>query len=245
MNVLGTVSRKRGVAVIAGGVLSAAIVIGGGVAIASIPSSTTGTITACVKNSSGAVRIIDAQAGNHCGAGEANVTWSKGYSYRGAWSAAVAYRVLDVVTSGGSSYLAKAPSTGSSPTTHPTLWGVLAARGATGPQGPQGLQGLQGPQGPTGPQGPAGASGYNVVTQYFTVNTGTQFLADVQCPAGQVPVGGGAHYGNAFPGQGNVQWAYVSESSIDESRTGWAATLVVTPSQGNSFFEVNAICINA
>lgn len=229
-------SRWHGVAVFAGGALSAAIVIGGGVAIASIPSSTTGQITACVKSSTGAVRIIDAQSGKHCAAGEATLNWSKGYTYRGAWSASTSYRVLDVVTSGGSSYLAKAPSHGNAPVTSPASWGVLAARGATGPQGAQG---------PAGPQGPAGASGYHVVTQYFTVNTGTQYLADVQCPSGQVPVGGGAHYGNAFPGDGNAQWAYVSESSIDESRTGWAATLVVTPSQGPSYFEVNAICINS
>ncbi len=226
MNVRQAVSRRRGVGVFAAGAVSAAIAIGGGVAIASIPSSATGAITACVNNSSGAVRIIDAQAGNHCGAGEATVTWSKGYTYRGAWSGSVNYRVLDVVTSGGSSYLAKAPSTGSNPATHPSVWGVLAARGATGPQGPP------------------GATGYNVVTEYFTVNTGTQYLADVHCAAGQVPIGGGAHYGNAFPGLGNAQWAYVSESSIDESRTGWASTLVVTSNQGNSYFEANAICID-
>ena len=83
-----------------------------------------------------------------------------------------------------------------------------------------------------------------MVTQYVTVNTGTQQLVDVHCPSGQVPVGGGAHYGNAFPGLGNAQWAYVSESSIDESRTGWASTLVVTSTQGNTYFEANAICVN-
>jgi len=224
--------RRRGVAAFVGGALSASIVIGGGAAIASIPSSTTGTITACVKASSGAVRIIDAQAGHHCAAGETTLNWSKGYTHRGAWSASVIYSVLDVVTSGGSSYLARAASHGKSPSTNPTYWSLLAARGATGPQGP------------TGPRGPAGASGYNVVTEYVTVNTGTQQLVDVHCPSGQVPVGGGAHSGNAFPGLGNAQWAYVSESSIDESRTGWASTLVVTPAQGNTYFEANAICIN-
>jgi hypothetical protein len=229
---------RRGVATFVSGALSASLLIGGGAAIASIPSSTTGQITACVKTSSGAVRIIDSQAGHHCVAGETTLNWSKGYTYRGAWSASVSYRVLDVVTSGGSSYLAKAPSNGKSPATYPTYWSVLAARGATGPRG------VAGPQGATGPQGPAGASGYNVVTQYVTVNTGTQQLMDVQCPSGQVPVGGGAHYGNAFPGLGNAQWAYVSESSIDESRTGWASTLVVTSNQGNTYFEANAICIN-
>ena len=221
-----------------GGALSASVVIGGGVAIASIPSSITGSITACVNNASGAVRIIDFQAGHHCATGETTLNWSKGYTYRGAWSASVTYRVLDVVTSGGASYLAKAPSLAKTPASNATYWGLLAARGATGPQGPTG------PQGATGPQGPTGLSGYNVVTEYFTVNTGTQQLVDVHCPTGEVPVGGGAHYGNAFPGLGNAQWAYVSESSIDESRTGWASTLVVTSTQGNSYFEANAICID-
>jgi hypothetical protein len=224
--------RRRGVAAFAGGALAATLVVGGGVALASIPSSSTGNITACVNSTSGAVRVIDAQAGHHCASGETTLNWSKGYSYRGAWAPSVTYGVLDVVTTGGSSYLAKASSHGKAPATNPSYWGVLAAAGATGAQGP------------TGPQGPAGASGYNVVTRYFTVNTGTQLLADVPCPSGQVPVGGGAHYGNAFPGDGNAQWAYVSESSIDESRTGWASTLVVTATQGNSYFEANAICIN-
>lgn len=240
-----------------GGAVSAAVVVGGGMALASIPSTTTGDITGCVNNTTGAVRIVDAQAGHHCATGETTLNWSKGYTYRGAWSSATTYSVLDVVTSGGSSYLARAASHGKSPAANPGYWGVLAARGATGaqgatgahgPAGPQGATGAQGPAGPqgaAGPQGPSGVSGYNVVTEYFTVNTGTQMLADVQCPAGQVPVGGGAHYGNAFPGLGNTQWAYVSESSIDENRTGWASTLVVTATQGNTYFEANAICVNA
>ena len=97
----------------------------------------------------------------------------------------------------------------------------------------------------TGARGPAGkVTGYAVVRRYFTVDTGTQLLADVQCSADKVPIGGGAHYGNSFPGLGNAQWAYVAESSIDEAGTGWAATLVVTPNQGNTFFEVDAICID-
>ena len=149
--------RRCGVATFTAGALSAVVVVGGGAAIASIPSSTTGMITACVNTSSDAGRIIDSQAGHHCAATEAPLNWSKGYSYRGAWSATVTYGVLDVVSSGGSSYLAKTQSLGKSPTTNPTYWSLLAARGATGPQGP------------SGPQRPAGASGYNVVTEYVTV----------------------------------------------------------------------------
>jgi hypothetical protein len=223
-------SRRRGIAALAGGALCASLAVGGGVAIASIPSTTTGAITACVNRSTSAVRIIDYQAGRRCSAAETTLNWSKGYTYRGAWSASVTYSAQDVVLSGGASYVARTASRAQSPASVPTAWNLLAARGAAGPPGPR---------------GPSGFSGYNVVTQYVTVNTGTQRLVDVQCPSGQVPVGGGAHYGNAFPGLGNAQWAYVSESSIDESRTGWASTLVVTPNQGNTYFEANAICVNA
>jgi len=53
------------------------LAIGGGVAWATIPNSSTGEITACVKTSGttkGAVRIIDAQAGAACAAGELRIS---------------------------------------------------------------------------------------------------------------------------------------------------------------------------
>ena len=133
-------ARHRGWLGFASGVMACALV-GGGVAIAAIPSTTTGALTACVSNSSGAVRLIDYQAGRRCAANEYTVTWSKGYRYRGGWSSTVAYGVLDVVTYGGSSYLATHPSTNKAPTTNPAYWGVLAARGAPGPQGAPGTAG--------------------------------------------------------------------------------------------------------
>ena len=108
--------------------------MGGGVALASVPSSTTGALTACVLNTSGAVRLIDYQADKRCSTTEHTVSWSKGYRYRGAWSSAAAYSVLDVVTYLGSSYLAFAPSANRVPTTT-GYWGLLAARGATGAPG--------------------------------------------------------------------------------------------------------------
>src|SRR3954451_14858243 len=68
------------------------------VAVAAIPSKASGAITACVAKKGGAVRIIDAEAGKHCRAKERQVVWSKGYRYRGAWSASASYAVLDIVT---------------------------------------------------------------------------------------------------------------------------------------------------
>jgi hypothetical protein len=99
------------------------------------------------------VRIIDAQAGDVCTASERTVTWSKGYRYRGEWSSSTAYAALDVVTSQGSSYLAKTSSTGKRPATNLANWGLLAARGAKGETGLRGAEGLRGPEGPQGVPG--------------------------------------------------------------------------------------------
>ena len=54
----------------------AAVLAGGGIAVAAIPSTTTGKITACVDKQSAAVRIIDSQAGKRCKATEKTVTWN-------------------------------------------------------------------------------------------------------------------------------------------------------------------------
>ena len=54
-----------------------ALGIGGGVAVAQIPSSTDGTITACMTTPAGTIRLIDAQAGATCKKSEKKVTWSE------------------------------------------------------------------------------------------------------------------------------------------------------------------------
>lgn len=53
-----------------------ALGIGGGVAVAQIPS-TDGTITACMTPPAGTVRLIDAEAGATCKKGEKLVTWNE------------------------------------------------------------------------------------------------------------------------------------------------------------------------
>lgn len=104
------------------------------------------------------------------------MAWSKGYRYRGAWVSTTTYAALDVVASGGSSYLARARSTGEQPSASSDSWGLLAARGATGPVGSQGPQGAQGPQGGQGPQGVQGPAGISTVAfgfagqQHYTTN---------------------------------------------------------------------------
>jgi hypothetical protein len=54
-----------------------ALGLGGGIAIADIPSSGDGTITACMLTSSGTIRLIDAEAGTTCKKGEQKVEWNQ------------------------------------------------------------------------------------------------------------------------------------------------------------------------
>lgn len=116
----------------------------------------------------------------------------EGMVWRGAYSAATAYVIDDVVSYSNASYICIAAGTNRTPDTATTYWSVVAARGATGatgsqgptgPTGPQGATGPQGSDGPqgvkgntgaTGPQGPAGADGgFDIYTG--SSNTATSF----------------------------------------------------------------------
>jgi hypothetical protein len=152
-------SRHRGLTGLAAGVVLTATVVGGGVALGAIPSTSTGLYTACVNNTTKVMRLIDYQAGQRCTASETTVNWRKGWRYLGAWSPTTAYAVGDVAVLNGSSYVANALSTGKSPDTNPTYWGLVAARGAAGVAGPTGPPGPTGDSGPTGPPGPSGDTG--------------------------------------------------------------------------------------
>jgi hypothetical protein len=52
------------------------VLASGAVALAAIPSAD-GTITGCRKNSNGTIRVIDAEAGQQCQAGETALTWNQ------------------------------------------------------------------------------------------------------------------------------------------------------------------------
>jgi hypothetical protein len=96
-----------------------------------------------------------------------------GFTFRNAFDNSATYAVNDVVTFGGSTYVAIAANHGPSnptPDGNTSAWTLMAqqgaqgaagATGATGPQGPQGTTGSQGPQGNIGPQGAAGVNGLN------------------------------------------------------------------------------------
>lgn len=68
------------------GVVGAALLSTGAiVARAAIPSSSDGTITACYSSANPALRVIDAQAGATCAAGETSVAWNMGMRWAGQW----------------------------------------------------------------------------------------------------------------------------------------------------------------
>ncbi len=255
--------RHRTPAAFLGGVAATAV-LGGGVALAAIPSTVTGSITGCVNRTSGAVRIIDFQAGKRCTSRETTLSWSKGLHYRGAWSSGTSYSVLDVVTYQGSSYVAKSASLGKQPAATPGAWSLLAARGTTGATGARGAAGAQGlpgvdgadgaqgpegpagPQGDPGPQGPAGVLGRVVITASADLGTNSFTVLDPQCPDGTVPIAGGAHVGNAYGGLGNATIAYIAESDLDDEGTGWAATAITTSGAGTStHFTAHVVCVSS
>ncbi len=158
MGIISVVKRRR----TAVGAIAGAVLLGGmastGVAVAKIPSTKSGLITACVAKQSGSIRIINAQRGATCHRGEKTVRWSRGWSFRGDWSAGLAYRVGDVVTVNGTSYLARQRSKGVTPSSTSTAWRPLALAGAAGATGARGPAGATGNTGPAGPAGPAGAN---------------------------------------------------------------------------------------
>ena len=129
----------------------AAVLAGGGVAMAAIPSTATGKITACVNKQSAAVRIIDSQAGKRCKPTEKTVTWNA-VGPRGATGpAGPAGAPGERGPAGATGAPGAAGLTGAS--------GPAGPAGQAGPTGPVGAIGPQGPIGDAGPQGPAGASG--------------------------------------------------------------------------------------
>jgi Collagen triple helix repeat (20 copies) len=92
------------------------------------------------------------------------LSWPRcGLSWLGPWrprSLLSSYKVFDVVTHGGRSWVAADDPGPSEPGAGPE-WELLATReaGPPGEQGPPGPTGPTGPAGPTGPPGPAGPAG--------------------------------------------------------------------------------------
>jgi hypothetical protein len=113
------------------------------------------------------------------------------FNFKGPWTASGPYVANDVVTEGGTSYVALVASSGVDPATDVTNnagnWAVLA------------LAGAQGPQGPTGPSGTTGLFGH---TAYgTTLISGT----DPSCVIGEVKLFAGAAYPSSWaPASGQL-----------------------------------------
>ncbi len=88
---------------------------------------------------------------------------SLGFIFRGPWTSSTSYAANDIVTEGGSSYVALMVNTAVDPAADVSgsggHWTVIAAAGAKGPAGATGAVGAQGPAGPQGLAGPTGATG--------------------------------------------------------------------------------------
>jgi hypothetical protein len=109
--------------------LLTAVVLGAGIAVAVVPNGN--TFNACRNKTTFAIRIIDPSLGQKCTTNETAISW-RTWHWRGAWNSATAYVIADAVSSGGQSYTAVANSTNKPPATNPTVWNLLAAKGAPG-----------------------------------------------------------------------------------------------------------------
>jgi hypothetical protein len=172
---------------------AAALLVCGGVAYATIPS-TGGVISACYAKSGGALRVIDT-AQSSCGNGETQLNFNQ-TGPQGPKG--------DTGPQGAKGDPGPQGAKGDT--------GPQGAKGDTGPQGPAGSQGpkgdqgLQGPAGPEGPAGPRGLkgdpgpagqdgtsiSGYEIVTdRAYAPPLFGKVDNDAWCPLGKKPIGGG------------------------------------------------------
>ena len=78
------------------------VLLGGSVAVAAIPNGN--TITACRNTKTGALRVIDPTIGAKCAPGEALLSWNH-WNWRNTWLSTIHYRVADVVSYRGASYI--------------------------------------------------------------------------------------------------------------------------------------------
>jgi hypothetical protein len=71
-----------------------------------------------------------------------NLTYSLGFTPKGAWSNATSYVINDMVTHSGSSYISILAGSNQNPATANTYWTVLAQAGTNGTNGANGVSGI-------------------------------------------------------------------------------------------------------
>ncbi|MFN2466130.1 MAG: hypothetical protein ABR598_07690 [Candidatus Dormibacteria bacterium] len=133
----------------------------------------------------------DAAAGKwKPGAGGTSITW------RGAYNAATAYAINDVVSSGGSSYISTAAQTNVPPPG--ATWGLVAQKGADGAAGTNGTNGTNGaagqgvPAGGTAGQVLAKIDGTDYNDHWVDQTAGGGGMANPMTTAADLIVGGAA-----------------------------------------------------
>ncbi len=138
--------------------------------------------------------------------GPAGQAGTPGLNFRGAWAANLTYTLQDAVTFSGSTYLAQAVNTNSSPDANPQIWSLLAQAGSAG---------AAGPAGPAGVTGAAATISVGPVTvlpagsQPTVTNTGTSSAAVL---AFGLPAGGGGSGGASSTGSGSFAAMFHSVS---------------------------------
>jgi collagen triple helix repeat protein len=128
-----------------------------GTAIATIPSTPAAVITGCYSAHNGRLRVIDAQAGEHCRRHEIEISWNQ-KGAKGDTGATGDRGPTGATGAKGSTGATGAAGTaGATGATGPS--GATGSSGATGAKGSTGATGADGSVGATGPTGAAGANG--------------------------------------------------------------------------------------
>ena len=205
-----------------------------GLAMAAIPSGTTGVITSCYSQATGPWRPIDAERGAKCKNAELTLAWNQ-QGVQGATG-----------PTGPTGPAGPKGDTGAIGPAGPT--GATGETGATGPAGPAGPKGDTGAAGATGATGAAGAngvSGHEIVVGSWTVLDGTLLpggrtgaTGSATCPDGKVVTGGGHEiYG------GEVHSVhYAVDNSHPQGTVAWTVTIVNDDPLYGLSFRGYAIC---
>jgi hypothetical protein len=182
-------------------------------------------ISACKLDHAGTIRVIDPSrsgAAGHCTRAETPISWNQ----QGPAGAM-----------GATGPQGPKGDTGAA--------GAMGQTGATGPQGPKGDTGPQGPKGDTGPQGAPGINGLagiHIITASAQSGPNTIINGVLNCPAGQIAIGGG--FTTVPPGAPPIPGAYVSSSAPTPDGLGWDGATVNTSTQTVTI-TLETTCVNA
>lgn len=194
---------------------------------ASIPELT-GEITGCYDTENGALRVINAAAGQQCGATEQTLIWNQ---------------------IGPAGPQGEKGDTGAAGPAGPK--GEQGDPGPTGPMGPPGLpgpQGLPGPMGPAGAPGTPGISGYELLVGETAFDSSTVKTLSLRCPAGKYTLGGGAQTFVSLGDPNRDSAPVVLTTSMPEpivGLEGWfARSNEVAPYTHNWNMTVYVVCAN-